>query len=135
MFLKEAYEAVKCPGEPGVQGLWGGAWWRRGDYEVFDDREEQFLVCVVPSETRGARSEDRDAGNIVMGTWSEPMEGRKVPQLLTKGRSRGLAKARSITEGRAFHERGDLVYMPGEFGRAKLPSAANSKYRAEEEAS
>jgi len=75
----------------------------------------------------GARSEDAGASRMVMGTWSEPVEGRGVSQLLMKGRSRGLAKARSTTEGRAFPERGNLVYTPGEFRRAKPPNAANSR--------
>jgi len=56
-----------------------------------------------------------------------------VSHPLTKGRSRGLAKARSMREGRAFPERGNLVYTPREFSRAKPPSAASSKYGVEEE--
>jgi len=83
----------------------------------------------------GAESEDGDASSMVMGMWSEPVEGREDSRPLTKGRSRGLAKARSITEGRAFPDRGNLVYTPGEFKRAKPPSAANSQYGAEEEIS
>ena len=70
-----------------------------------------------------------------MGTWSEPVEGREVCQPFMKGRSRGLVKGRSITEGLAFPERGNLVYTPAELSRAKPPSAANSKYGAEEETS
>jgi len=58
---------------------------------------------------RGTGSEDGAASKIVMGTWSEHVQGRDVSQLVTKGRSRGLAKARSIMEGRAFPERGNLV--------------------------
>jgi hypothetical protein len=54
---------------------------------------------------------------------------------LTKGSKRGLAKDKSITEGRAFPARGNLVYTPGELSRSKPPSAANSKYGAEEEMS
>ena len=83
----------------------------------------------------GVRSWDGDASCMVMETWFEPVEGREVSHPLTKGRSRGLAKARSIMEDRAFPERGNLVYMPGEFSSAKPPSAANSKYGAEEETS
>jgi len=75
----------------------------------------------------GARSTDRAASSMVMGTWSEPGEGREVSAVFTKRRSRRLAKARSITEGRAFAVRGNLVYPPREFSRAKLPSAAYSK--------
>jgi len=83
----------------------------------------------------GAGSEDGDASNMVIGTSSEADEGREVSQPLTKGTSTAFAKARSITEGRAFPERGNLVYTPGEFSRANPASAANSKYAAEEETS
>jgi len=72
---------------------------------------------------------------MVMGTWSKRVEGREVSHAFMKGRSRGLEKSRSITEGCALTERGNLVYTPGEFSRAKPPSAANSKYGAEEETS
>jgi len=47
---------------------------------------------------------------IVIGMWSEPVEGREASQLLTRGRRGGFAKARSMTEGRAFPTRGNLVY-------------------------
>jgi len=83
----------------------------------------------------GAGSEDGDASKIVIGTWSEPIKGREVSQLLTNGRSRGFAKARSMTEGRAFPERGNLLYRPEEFSTVKPPNAANSKYCAQEETS
>ena len=63
------------------------------------------------------------------------MKGREVSHLFTKGRSRGLSKPRSITEGRAFPERGNLMYTPGEFSRAKPPSAANLKSGVKEETS
>jgi len=59
----------------------------------------------------------------------------EISHPLTKGRSRGLAKARLIMEGRAFPEWGNLVYTPGEFSMGKAPSTANSKYGAEEETS
>ena len=83
----------------------------------------------------GAGSEDGEASNMVIGMWYEPVEGREDSQPLTKSRSRGLAKTRSITEGRACPDRGNLVYTPGDFQRAKPPSAANSKYGPEEEIS
>ena len=70
-----------------------------------------------------------------MEPWSEPLAWRVVSQLLTKGMSRGLAKARSMREGCAFPKRGNLVYTPGELRRAKPPSPANTKNRAEEETS
>ena len=83
----------------------------------------------------GAWSWDGDACNMVMRTWSEPIEARERSKPLTQGRSRVLAKARSITEGRAFPERGNLVYTPGDFSRGKPGSTANSKYVVEEETS
>jgi len=64
---------------------------------------------------------------IVIGTWSEPVEGREASQLLTRGRWGGFAKARSMTEGRAFPTKGNLVYSPGGLRRAKPDSAAFSK--------
>ena len=79
----------------------------------------------------GANSGDGEASCMVMGIWSEPVEAREVSQPLTKGGSRGLANARSMREGRASPERGNLVYMPGEFSRVKPPSAANSEYGAQ----
>jgi len=72
---------------------------------------------------------------MVMRTWSEQVKGREVTQPLTKGRSTGFAKERSITEGRALPERGNLVYSPGEFMSAKRHIAANCKYGEEEETS
>jgi len=70
---------------------------------------------------------DGAARVIVIGTWSEPVEGREASQLLTRGRRGGFAKARSITEGRALPTKGNLVYSPGGFSRAKPDSAAFSK--------
>jgi len=59
--------------------------------------------------------------------WSEPVDGRAASQLFTNGRRRGLAKARSITEGRAFPTNGNLVYSPGVLRRAKPAPGAFSK--------
>ena len=64
---------------------------------------------------------------IVIGTWSEPVEGRETSQDLNNGRRRGFAKARSITEGRALPTKGNLVYSPGGLRRAKPAAAAFSK--------
>jgi len=80
----------------------------------------------------GAGSRDGDASSIVMGTWFEPVEGREVSHAFTNGRSRGLVKARTITEGCAFPERWNLVYTPGECRRAKPPSGVKLKNGAEE---
>jgi len=63
---------------------------------------------------------------IVIGTWSDPVEGRDASQLFTRGRRRGFAKARSITEGRAVSTRGNLVYSPGGLRSAKPNCAALS---------
>jgi len=64
---------------------------------------------------------------IVIGMWSDPVEGKEASQLLTRGRRGGFAKARSMTEGRALPTRGNFVYSPGGFRRAKPDSAAFSK--------
>ena len=40
-----------------------------------------------------------EARVIVIGMWSEPVEGREASQLLTTARRAGFAKARAITEG------------------------------------
>jgi len=64
---------------------------------------------------------------IVIGMWSDPVEGREASQLFNRGRSVGFAKARSMTEGRALPTRGNLVYSPGGLRRAKPDSAAFSK--------
>jgi len=64
---------------------------------------------------------------IVIGTWSEPVEEREASHPLNIGRRRGLAKDRSITEGRAHPTKGNLVYYPWGLRRAKLASAALSK--------
>ena len=64
---------------------------------------------------------------IVIGMWSDPVEGREASQLFTRGRWRGFAKARSMTDGRALPTRGNLVYSPGGLRRTKPDSAAFSK--------
>jgi len=72
---------------------------------------------------------------IVIGMWSERVEGREASQLLTRGRRGGFAKARSKTEGRALPTRANLVYSPGGLRRAKPDSASFSKYRVDDEIS
>jgi len=69
---------------------------------------------------------------IVIGMWSELVEAREASQLFTIVRRRGLAKARSMTDGQALPTRGNLVYSPGGLRRAKPASAAFSKYGVEE---
>ena len=127
MVFKKAREAVKRSSEPVVQHLLGGARWRRGDYEVVMMGETSSQSVGSHLRRGVAGSADGDASTMLMETWSKPCEGREVSYPLTKGRSRGLAKARSITEGRAIPESGNLEYMPGEWSRAKPPSAANTK--------
>ena len=64
---------------------------------------------------------------IVIGMWSEPIERREASQHLSRGRRVGFAKARSMTQGRAFPTKGNLVYSPGGLRRVKQDSAALSK--------
>jgi len=64
---------------------------------------------------------------IVIGMWSEPVEGREAAQLLIRGRRGGFAKERSMAEGRALPTKGNLVYSPGGLRRVKPDSAAFSK--------
>jgi len=75
----------------------------------------------------GTRIRVAGARFIVIGTWSEPVEGRETSGILNIGRRSGFAKARSIPEGRAFPTKGNLVYSPGGLRRAKQVSAAFSK--------
>jgi len=126
VFFKKARELIERPGDSLAQDLSRGTRWGGRDYEVPHKWGESFPVRVILPEAGGARSGDGEASSIVMGTWSEPIEGREVSHPLMKGKSMGLANAKSITEGRALPERGNLVYMPGEFGWAKPPGTANS---------
>ena len=64
---------------------------------------------------------------IVIGTLSQPVEGRETSQDLNNGRRRGFAKARSMTEGRALPTKGNVVYSRGGLRRARPASAAFSK--------
>ena len=50
---------------------------------------------------------------IIMGMWSERVEGSGVSHDLKKGPRAGDAKARSITEGLPTFDRGKRVYTPG----------------------
>jgi len=64
---------------------------------------------------------------IVIGMWSDPVEGRNASQLFTRGWRGAFANARSMTERRALPTRGNLGYSPGGLRRAKPDSAAFSK--------
>jgi len=55
-------------------------------------------VCAYPGRG-GFRFREGVARVIVIGMWSDPVEGREASQLFTRGRSGGFPKARSITEG------------------------------------
>jgi len=50
------------------------------------------------------------ASVIVIGMWSDQVEGREASRLFTRGRSGAFAKARSMTEGGALPTSGNLVY-------------------------
>jgi len=132
MFLKKGHETVERIGDP-VSRTFGEGPSGGGGILKFLTRGESVAQSVCSHVRRQARAGDGEASHIVIGTWSEPVEGRDVSYPLTKGKSRGLANARWITDGRAFPERGNLVYTPGEFSRTKPPNAANSKYRADED--
>lgn len=124
---------------------------RLGDPLVQDPREGHggctgMLNFVTRSESvpqaglshlrqGGAGAEHGKASSIVIGTWSEPVDRREESHPLTNARSKWLVKARSITARGACPERGNLVYMHGEFSIAEQPTAANAKYWAREETS
>ena len=90
---------------------------------------------MVPPEAWGGRIQGQRCKQYGDGDVVRARRGEGGFPPFTKGSSRGLAKARSITERRTFPKRGNLVYTPGEFIRAKPPIAANSKYGAEAETS
>src|SRR5437899_7209974 len=71
--------------------------------------------------SRGAES------SIVMGTWSDPVDGREVSQLWKKGAAAGLAKEMSRTPGRVEESKGNRVKIPGTLRREKPRSTAFSK--------
>ena len=118
---------VERRGDPVIQDLRGGAQRGGRDLEVCDKRGGGCPVSVVPPEVGWGELLGLQARSIVIGTWSEPVERRDVSHPPRKGRSRGLENARSITEGPAYPGRGNLVYTPGEFRKAKPPKAASSK--------
>lgn len=64
---------------------------------------------------------------IVIGMCLEPVEGSDVSHLFTMGKRRGLAKVKSMTDGRAFYTKGNLLYSPGGLQSAKLACTAFSK--------
>ena len=95
-------------------------------------------VCQSVSAYRGRGGflfREGVARVIVIGIWSDPVEGREASQLLTRGRRGGFAKARSITEGGALHTRGNLGYSPGGLRSTKPDSATFLKWGVEDEIS
>jgi len=50
---------------------------------------------------------------IVIGMWSDPVEGREASQLFTRGRRRGFAKRGLSPRGRHYLLRGTLCVPPG----------------------
>ena len=64
---------------------------------------------------------------MVMGTWSEPVEGREVSQRWQKEASLEDAKDKSITEGREDPPKGKRVKTPGKLSYSKPFSEALEK--------
>src|SRR5437879_13653697 len=65
--------------------------------------------------------------SMVMGTWSDPVDGREVSQLWKKGAAAGLAKEMSRTPGQVEELKGNRVKIPGILRREKPRYAALSK--------
>ena len=63
----------------------------------------------------------------VIGTSSEPVEGREVSQERKKGNKSGDANERSITEGRVAMSQGKRVNTPGRLRSSKPRSATLEK--------
>ena len=82
----------------------------------------------------GGRSEGVER-SMVMGTWSDPVEGRVASQPWKKGNAAGLAKETSRTPGQEEESNGNRVKIPGTLRREYPRSAALSKYGAETEIS
>src|SRR5437899_795371 len=74
----------------------------------------------------GGRSKGAET-SMVMGTWSDPVDGREVSQLWKKGAAAGLAKEMWRTPGRVEEPNGNRVKMPQTLRREKPRSAAMSK--------
>ena len=63
----------------------------------------------------------------MIGTWSEPVDGRGVSHALKKGTRAVDAKARSRTEGLPLPIGGNRVYTPGVLSMLYLRPAAREK--------
>src|SRR5205807_8112158 len=74
----------------------------------------------------GGRSKGAES-SMIMGTWSDPVDGREVSQLWRKEAAAGLAKEMSRTPGRLEESNGNRVNIPRILRREKPRSAALSK--------
>src|SRR5207302_3449412 len=74
----------------------------------------------------GGRSKGAES-SMVIGTWSDPVDGREVSQLWKKGAAAELAKEMSRTLGWVEELNGNRVKILGTLRREKLRSAALSK--------
>ena len=94
----------------GGEGLVGGGGTMNKRSRV--SRESQSVSSHLG---RGAEGVCEGEANVMtIGTWSEPVEGRKVAsQLLKAGNMCGFAKARSMTLGLCSLDRGYRVKTPG----------------------
>ena len=79
------------------------------------------LGVGVGGRSSGAKS------RIVMGTWSEPVEGRVASQFRKKGAAAGFEKEMSRTPGREEESKGNRVKIPGTLSSKYPRSAALSK--------
>src|SRR5947209_4029756 len=65
--------------------------------------------------------------SMVVGTWSDPVDGREVFLLWKKGAAAGLAKEMSRIPGWVEESKENRVKIPGTLRREKPRSAALSK--------
>src|SRR5437899_1106408 len=82
----------------------------------------------------GGRSNGAES-SMVIGTWSDPVDGREVSQLWKKGAAARLAKEMSRTPGWMEESKENRVKILGTLRREKPRSVARSKYGAETEMS
>src|SRR5437660_3317607 len=85
-----------------------------------------FQSVLSQSGVGGGGRRKGGESSMVMGTWSDPVDGREVSQLWKKGAAAGLAKEMSRTPGRVEESKGNRVKIPGTLRRDKLRSAALS---------
>src|SRR5947209_7766425 len=98
-----------------------GTWMEASDsLMVFQSAFSQLGVGA------GGRSNGAER-SIVMGTWSDPVEGRVASQFWKKGKAAGLAKETSRMPEREEESNGNRVKMRGTLRREYPRSAALSK--------